>query len=278
MRNILICGGTHGNEWTGVYLIKEYSIELQKKFPQLNQQFLQINPDAFKANRRFIDEDINRVFEFINKNEVHQTLEYKRGEQILAEIKNNQPDWIFDFHTTTSNLGSTIIITQNNTENFKLAAALLKKLPQVKIIFAPDPNKKYLLSQVPKGLMIEIGPIANGIIDSKILLESKLILETLLQLLTENTYLNETQVEYYEEVEDIYYPLTNNEISGIVHPNLQGKDFVLLSKGDKVFLNFDGSEISYQSEEQSFPIFINEAAYYPTKLAFTLCRKTVKQI
>jgi hypothetical protein len=43
-------------------------------------------------------------------------------------------------------------------------------------------------------------------------------------------------------------------------------------------MGFDGREIERTSAEVTYPIFINEAAYYPSKLAFTLCRKTIKKI
>jgi hypothetical protein len=38
-------------------------------------------------------------------------------------------------------------------------------------------------------------------------------------------------------------------------------------------MTFQKESIEMKIDEDLYPIFINEAAYYPQKLAFTLCRK-----
>ncbi|MFM6813113.1 MAG: succinylglutamate desuccinylase/aspartoacylase family protein, partial [Dolichospermum sp.] len=63
LNRVLIVGGTHGNELTGVYLIKKF-----EKFPELinrsNFETLTLlaNPQAFTAVRRYINKDLNRCF------------------------------------------------------------------------------------------------------------------------------------------------------------------------------------------------------------------------
>ena len=277
MKKIIVVGGTHGNEWTGIYLIKHFSSTLQKKFNSLKIQFLQGNPKAFEATRRFTETDLNRVFEAINNNKPQETYEYTRGLEIKKTIDDSSDGWLFDIHTTTSNLGSTLIITRDEIQNFKLAAYAQKKIPHLKIIYSPDPAKKYLVSQSEKGLMLEIGPIANNLVDTRILNETCFILETLLQGLTNDEENNsQGEIEVFEEVGDIFYPQVNGEIVATVHPDLQSKDFFPLKKGDFNFLGFDGKEYKYEGEDELFPIFINEAAYYPSKIAFGLCRRISK--
>lgn len=278
MSKILVFGGTHGNEWTGTYLVTNYHQDLQSKYPALKLKFIHANPKAFEMNKRFVDEDLNRVFDPIKKKLAHKTYEYQRGLEIQRMLQDEAPEWIFDLHTTTANLGPTVIITQDSDDNFKLAAALVKKMPKVKIIFSPDPTQKYLLSQSQKGLMIEVGPIAGGIIKGSVLLETKQILELLFELIETKTYLKQTEVTYFEEIKDIFYPLKDDQIDAFIHPSLQDKDFSLLQKGDPLFQHFDGQTSYYDQEDQSFPIFINEAAYYPSKLAFTLCKKSNKSL
>ncbi len=61
IKRVAIVGGTHGNELTGVYLIKKFA-----QFPELvhRQSFecltLLANPQAVQENRRYIDRDLNR--------------------------------------------------------------------------------------------------------------------------------------------------------------------------------------------------------------------------
>jgi aspartoacylase len=56
-------GGTHGNEFTGAYLIKKFD-----QFPDLitrpsfETMTLLANPKAFQATRRYLDKDLNRCF------------------------------------------------------------------------------------------------------------------------------------------------------------------------------------------------------------------------
>jgi len=63
IKSVTISGGTHGNEYTGIWIIK--AIEKQRElfasqYPNLDIYTLLANPKAFIANRRFIDTDLNR--------------------------------------------------------------------------------------------------------------------------------------------------------------------------------------------------------------------------
>lgn len=63
INRVAIVGGTHGNEFTGAYLIQKFS-----QFPDLitRQSFetvtLLANPNAFAAGRRYVEKDLNRCF------------------------------------------------------------------------------------------------------------------------------------------------------------------------------------------------------------------------
>ena len=62
-RQVVIVGGTHGNEYTGVYLIKKLREESSKKrFKNIDTLFELANEEAFKLNRRYVDKDLNRCF------------------------------------------------------------------------------------------------------------------------------------------------------------------------------------------------------------------------
>ena len=63
INRVLIVGGTHGNEFTGAYLIKFF-----QQYPELisraNFETLTLlaNPQAFSAVKRYINKDLNRCF------------------------------------------------------------------------------------------------------------------------------------------------------------------------------------------------------------------------
>lgn len=63
IKHVLIVGGTHGNELTGVYLLKKFEQcpELIRR-PSFETITLLGNPKAVEAGVRYIDKDLNRCF------------------------------------------------------------------------------------------------------------------------------------------------------------------------------------------------------------------------
>jgi aspartoacylase len=268
---VVIVGGTHGNEWTGVKIVRHYQEHLKNKFPQLDLEFIFANPIAHEMNSRFVGEDLNRAFQFLN--ETRNTYENTRAREI-KEIIQRAPCLVLDLHTTTANMGNTIIVSNYNSLNLSLCAKLSTHIRDCRIIGAPDPSSKYLANQSEFGLILEVGPVANGVV-SAVALESTLALveSILTELSTENMQTNGS-LEIYEETLDVHYPKNEKgELNGYIHSELQGKDFQPLSGTFVPFRTFQNQEIVMGLEEKLFPIFINEAAYYPQNLAFTLCRK-----
>jgi aspartoacylase len=65
IRNVVVVGGTHGNEYTGVWCIKALdraAESLSALYPSLRISTLLANPEAYRQNKRFVDEDLNRQF------------------------------------------------------------------------------------------------------------------------------------------------------------------------------------------------------------------------
>jgi aspartoacylase len=271
-RNVLVFGGTHGNEWTGVYAIKKFPNELKKEGLDLDVEFILANPEAFTLNRRFKDEDLNRAFQFLSESRP-DSYEHCRAREIREQI-GARPCFVIDIHSTTASMGNTVIITRLHPLNLRIAAELVSKLPETRVILSPDPQRKYLVSQSDFGLIIEVGPVSNGVLEPKALLATKAILTETLRGLATPSSLTKTALEIYEESEDIYYPVNESgELTAYIHPELQGRDFNPLNGEYLAFKTFEGKDVKRVASETLYPIFINEAAYYPTKLAFTLCRK-----
>ena len=274
LKKVLVFGGTHGNEWTGVYAVNIYGEQLKKQFPSLDIQFIHANPEAFRINRRFKDEDLNRAFQFLHEDIPH-SYEHQRAKEIKALIYEDDC-FVIDLHTTTSNMGNTIIITRDHPLNFFIADQLVQKLEDTRIIFSPDPGCKYLASQSQYGMMIEVGPVPNGVLKGLTLQQTLESLKEILGRLSTLTNLTTGTVEIYEEIEDVYYPQNaSGELRALIHPGFEGKDFVPVDGEYTPFLNFEGESMAMKTKELLYPIFINEAAYYPGRLAYTLCKKRV---
>jgi aspartoacylase len=244
VKKVLIFGGTHGNEWTGVYAV----------------------------NKRFKDEDLNRAFQFLNEDRKN-SYEHTRAKELKTLI-NKEPCFLLDLHTTTSNMGNTVILSHENPLNLFVASKLVENLKDTRVILSPDPQRKYLASQSEFGMMIEVGPVANSIIEAQALDGTLVIMKEVLRTLSTPSSLTSGSVEIYEEIEDVFYPQNEHgEITSFIHKDFQGKDFVGICGEYTPFQGFSGEMKKMRTEETLYPIFINEAAYYPTKLAFTLCRK-----
>ncbi len=276
MKKVLVFGGTHGNEFTGVWIVEKYAEFFKKKYPTLRLEFILANPEAHKINKRFKDEDLNRAFQFLHEKRP-DSFEHHRARE-LRDMVLKEECFVIDLHTTTSAMGKTIILTDYNPLVLWLGQELAAKMSDARVIGSPDPNKKYLASQVPSSLMIEVGPVANGLLDPVVFEGTVALLDQILLSLSVAPASPKGEVELYVEVEDVKYPLDEKgQISAYIHSGFQGKDFVKIEGNYTPFRRFSGEEITSKTLGPRYPIFINEAAYYPQKLAYTLCEKTLKK-
>lgn len=67
---VAVCGGTHGNEMSGIYLVKEL-LKAKKKVVKEEEEEERVsvllvlsNPRAMQQCRRYIDTDLNRCFTY----------------------------------------------------------------------------------------------------------------------------------------------------------------------------------------------------------------------
>lgn len=272
MKKVLVFGGTHGNEWTGVWIVQRYADYFKRKYTTLDIDFIFANPEAHRINKRFKDEDLNRAFQFLHENRPG-SFEHNRAREIREKIL-SEPCFVIDLHTTTSAMGKTLIITDYNPLVLWVSQEVEKNVTDTRVIGSPDTSKKYLASQVPSALMVEVGPAANGLINPEVLEGTIAVLDGLLSALSRAPAHPTGEIDLYVEVEDVKYPRDEKgEISAYIHSGFQGKDFVKIEGDYTPFRMVSGEEISKKTTGPRYPIFINEAAYYPQQLAYTLCEK-----
>ncbi|MEC9284239.1 MAG: aspartoacylase [Bdellovibrionota bacterium] len=264
MKKLLI-GGTHGNEWTGIYLLKYFS-----KNQYFNDCVL-ANPKAFAQNKRFVDEDLNRCFSKEKIESPHGIYERTRAGELLEKIKDS--DLLVDLHTTTSNMGPTIIFSKKSNQVFKVLAYVQSKYPELKFLFNPDPNEQYMISHAKLGFVIEVGPVANSCLKADVFESSKKIAILISEGLESEVNMPES-LEYYSYEKKIDYRFDeDSNLASMVHANIQDKDFVALKEGQPVLQSFEAEDIFVNGIEGLYPIFINEAAYYNYKYALQLVKK-----
>jgi succinylglutamate desuccinylase len=283
LSRVLIVGGTHGNELTGIHLIKKF-----ERFPQLINRSgfetltLLANPQAFTAVRRYINKDLNRCFLPENLEDLtlssYEDLRAKEINYLFGKNGKTPVDFIVDLHSTTANMGITIIVDNDEPFNLQLAAYLNYINPAIKVCNLGNSGRGHnaLRSLGKFGICIEVGSVPQGVLNADFFLTTEAIIYTILDYLE---LYNQGKVPSfsnnlicYEYLEKIDYPRNEQgEIQAMIHPHLQFKDYEVLHPGDPMFLTFDGQIISYQGNSTVYPVFINEAAYYEkgTAMCFT---------
>ncbi len=275
-------GGTHGNELTGIHLVKQSKKEaLGKNYKSFSLDYLIANELAIKANQRYIDFDLNRCFKLTNLNDLTLTgKENKLAKSINQKFGpkgNSKTDFIIDLHTSTANMQTNIVITRTNLFHLQLASYLKQVLPDVTITSEAElmEDHHFLESIAPNGVLIEIGPIPQGCIEYACYEKTQSATRTCLDFI--ELYNSDSLPSFPDALNTqsyhskIYFPTDDNgDICASVHPSLIGKAYPKLNKGDPIFRSFDGTDILYEGDA-TFLAFINEAAYYDKKIAMCLC-------
>ncbi|WP_017719188.1 aspartoacylase [Kamptonema formosum] len=287
---VAIVGGTHGNEFTGAYLIKKWEKhpELLKK-TSFQTLALLANPPAFQAGRRYIDRDLNRCFTLTDlQNPTLSAWEDKRAKELNQLLgPKGQPklakfDFILDLHSTTANMGLTAILPGPHSFYLQLAASLSSIEPAIKILYYnlnQSEDSYYLESISERGFTLEVGPIPQGTLHAGLFQKTEALVYAILDYLEKYNLGQLTPANspltLYRHLKVVDYPRNKNgELEGMVHPQLQGRDYQELKKGDPLFLTFEGETIYYEESETVWPVFINEAAYYEQGAAMCYTKKT----
>ena len=292
IKKVAITGGTHGNELTGVYLINKF-----KKNPKLIQRegfetvIMHNNLKAIRKCTRYIDKDLNRTFKTEDLNDPNKA-DY---EDVLAKVINaklgpkgsEHPniDFIVDLHSTTSNMGLSIVIDEGSKLTWQVAAYLKEMEPRVNIFRWKGDTKdvSFVNSIAKNGFAIEVGAIPQGVLRADLFFDTEKLIHHILDFIeklnNKKFQKNYTSIEIYDHIELLDFPRDEQgNIIAMVHPNLQDKDYIKLKKGDPLFITLEGESIVYDKDEEIYPLFINEAAYYEKGFAMCLTQKKVIKI
>lgn len=280
---VAVCGGTHGNELTGVSLIRKW---LANPSPLRRESFeaepFLSNPRAVEENRRYIDQDLNRCF--LKAELADPTL--SGYEQNRAKVINGRfgpkgsaaYDLLIDLHTTTANMGATIIIEREDWFARKVASYLSEVAPEVTILaYTGTDDYPFLADVTDNSIEIEVGPVPQGVVRADILEKTERLTHQILDFVDASNRGEASEGERSFQVYTFgpnldYFRREDGTLWSAVHPERQDRDFQRVDPGDPMFLTFDGETIPYEGSEPVWPIFVNEAAYYEKKCAMTLCK------
>jgi len=292
IKKILITAGTHGNEMSGIEYVKNVQTnekllaQLVGQTSNIDIEFALVNTLAIERRARYVEEDLNRQFSqeklsvLTGDNVEHQlAIEFN-----LAFGPKYEPtrDLVIDIHNTTSNMGPTLIILQSDEFHQKMAQYVKTNMPEATILIEDHiayRQHPYLCTIGRTGIMIEVGPQPQGVLRPAAYLQTeemtKLII-TFCDLWNKKALGNLEVVDAFRLTEEVYFPLcpAGNKLA-MIHPNLQNNDFTVLNKGAPTFLTFEGETLGWEGEDEVFPHFIGESAYYHLNIAFALSRKTL---
>lgn len=290
---VLVVAGTHGNERNAPALLERWRSEPQALHrSELPVALVLGNPAAHQANRRYIDRDLNRCFApDLLANPALQPLELQRARELLAEFSpqgSNPCAVAIDLHSTTSGMGNSLVVYGRRPADLALAAGIQARLGLPIYLHEADAAQTgFLVERWPCGLVIEVGPVAQGLLSAPIQQQTQLALEATLAVLAEaasGMLRLPAGLQVYRHCGSVDLPRDGTgEAIACVHPALERRDWRPLQLGQPLFWQpggqpcpqawrFDPEAMGFAAEA-CWPVFINEAAYGEKGIAFSLCRR-----
>jgi aspartoacylase len=249
------------------------------------------------------DDGLPRTVESLRAIEINRLLGPKfessnsAGESNSSDEGKKEPvDVIIDLHSTTSNMGVTLIVTEGDPLMTQAAAYVMQKCPpedRVRCVMHTHPNRNVrpnLSSIAPHGFTIEVGPVPQGVLRHEAVEKTQRALHALLEFLDRRI---SAPAELQADLKKWYASkngqvpcfrsitaLREGEMSGkitwpsasdnpnfpayMVHKRLQDRDFELIKIGDPVFVDLEGNTIKYDGSHGSpvYLMFVNEGGYY----------------
>ncbi|MDA8793390.1 succinylglutamate desuccinylase/aspartoacylase family protein [Bacteriovoracaceae bacterium] len=254
---VIVVGGTHGNEKLGIDLV--YSIT---KNPIVNVSSIIGNPLATARRTRYVDFDLNRAI----KNKEANGHEKLRAQELAKEIDKN--DFIIDLHTTTSNMGISIILSKTDTISRQIARLIKNRFKKITIIYSSklDDKSNFINRLSEHGFVVEVGPCPHNKY-RKAQYNAVLNIVNFVAKFEINSKNEDSLPREFLRVKD-YVPY--NSIDDGFFRRILNQDFMKFPDVDNFVKNTSGKLINLRN---CYPIFIGEKSYIETGIAFSICVK-----
>ena len=191
---VLLVGGTHGNEINAPWLLRRWQSSGGPPLPPGSPLRVSCeigNPAALALGRRYVDRDLNRCFrqDLLSQSDPHDQ-EVLRARELINRYGPGGADpqaVVIDLHSTTAAMGSSLVVYGRRPADLALAAACQFRLGLPVYLHEGDPVESgFLVGLWPCGVVLEVGPVAQGVLCPRTLRRTELGVLTLLQLLQES--------------------------------------------------------------------------------------------
>ncbi len=281
---VLLVAGTHGNEINASWLFDQWD-----KKPELIRTYgVKIikeigNPSARKKCTRYIDRDLNRSFLPDLFDSSSDDYEINRAKYLINRhgINADDPCQIaFDLHSTTAGMGCCIVIYGRRPTDLALASLIQNRLGLPIYLHESDKSQSgFLVESWPCGLVIEVGPVPQGVLNQQIIQQTKLTLEASLEEISKIKFGKSRfprQLIVHRHIGSIDYPRDmNDQTEAVIHKERQGNDWQPIDLGSPLFINSTGDIIKFLDNTNLVPVFINEAAYSEKNIAMSFSKREV---
>ncbi|MCU0528783.1 MAG: aspartoacylase [Cyanobium sp. Prado107] len=293
---VLVVAGTHGNERNAPWLLQHWQRHPdQLAHAGLALQLVLGNPSAHAANRRYVQRDLNRCFApSLLDDPGAGGADLERARELLAlhGPQGRTPCVVaLDLHSTTSAMGNSLVVYGRRPADLALAAGIQARLGLPVYLHEADSRQNgFLVECWPCGLVIEVGPVPQGVIQAPICRQTQLALEGALAVLADARAGRlrlppELLVHCHLGSLDLPRAPDGTPLA-CIHPHLQHRDWHPLRPDDPVFLDRAGRGVTLAAALASasipaapargsehgplVPVFINEAAYGEKGIALSL--------
>lgn len=281
---VLVVAGTHGNEVNGLWLLEQWAARHELIDPcGCVVQTAIGNPDARDDGRRYCDRDLNRSFrpdllQQSASNPEESDREMVRALEMLREFgpEGQTPcDLVVDLHSTTSAMGNCLVVYGRRPADLALAALIQSSLGlPVYLHEADEAQQGFLVERWPCGLVIEVGPVPQGVRRYDIFQQTRLALQEVFHVIAEvvsGEASYPSQLVIHRHLTSLDLPRNDSgEAAALIHPQLQDRDWIPLRRGDPLFVTAQGKTVPFEGPDGAIPVFINEAAYAEKAIALSL--------
>ena len=283
--DVLVVAGTHGNELNAPWLLQQWDRQPDLiNSAGLSIQRLVGNPKAQAAMRRYIDRDLNRSFRPDLLEQSGGDLEMRRARELVGRFgpKGDEPcSVVLDLHSTTAAMGCSLVLYGRRPADLALAALVQGALGLPIYLHESDSAQTgFLVERWPCGLVVEVGPVPQGVLESRIVRQTRIAVEVCLEVLAAvrlGVMRPPRQVVVHRHLGSCDVPRgESDQPHALIHQRLQGRDWVPLKPLDAIFQAADGTTVETSKiEHPTIPVFINEAAYAEKHIAFSLTKREV---
>jgi aspartoacylase len=282
---VLVVAGTHGNERNAPWLLDAWA-QLPGRLDSSGLALCPLigNPEALAQSLRYADRDLNRSFQpTLLSDPARQEREVVRARSLLADHGPEAHDpclVAIDLHSTTAAMGNSLVVYGRRPADLALAAALQQKLGLPVYLHEGDLHQSgYLAEAWPCGLVIEVGPVPQGVLTAAVVRQTAIALEATLALLAgarQKTLPQPSHIVVHRHRQSLDLPRHGNgSPAAVIHPLRQHRDWQPIRAGDPLFQGSDGGTITYSppaglENQPVWPVFINEAAYGEKGIALSL--------